>query len=1675
MPIDGLTKTQSDFIEKYLKAPKIGGRKKKARREEATREFRRFNVNREAVARRVEELGDPAVKLLLRGELARAETLIGTDASDLHFDDAMAQLAAVNTAVADHKRQAAVKEKHALMLARMAEVEDGTPLDNIDDITRLWTFADTTFESGIRSNDPARIGDAERALDQLPALINAGRTDITGEGRESKARLRAVGERLAKAEETAAVVFDAKHVPPALTTLFRTVHDRLSDGAGADVAALPAAATAAETAMDGADTAAEALYAARRTWNADHARFRLRYDLMDGHALASDATHVKPKFDAVRTAYKAAGDHALAHDYARATAALAPLFAQVDTALTFADDCQNFLAIHDRRKAMADDLPAADTRRYDQVKQAITDTRNLLAEAGTERDNGNMGAALRKLTDVAPAAARAAKLVRAEEEFVDLWQEITAIRDGLNNGPAELKALFDTEITHLTDELDASVADADGGNVDAASARLSGLYGFALSLTKRSPEEIAENEPPRRNEEAEAYLAEKASFLVRLGEANAITDPDGRIAVADYIAEMNEAKTRMDKWEAEGSFYAATALAKQLKGEHADRLDDAAEAKTYLAAKTDVDAKVATLEAGGAGTAAAAETLAMAKQMVTDAIAISQKDDWFQAARMMEAALDIVTAAEEIRKNDEIASNMVNSAVLANIGTDFDAAQAEFDRLHGQVANLDSGNLFQKRLADAATAAKQARNALPADPGRARAELEGAIAETRDVLVLIVQADTYDIQRQTIEDALKAIRKEDKDNLVKPEINAITGHLSAAKQAAKTLDFRTALDEMAQAQTEVKTAYGTTPYIGYYRDELKTLKKLRAKFSGASMAPGLTAEIARFDTLVSDVETAFRDRRMGEMMNLARQAAELGRAYVTLGSNYVYAVKARDAVKARIVPALQHPAAKDHMDKANAEIAEVDRAMSDRLYTMAVRMARRAQWPIDSAEEAIKAFDALTPIKSAAITALRDLEDRDDTANAMAHERILALRAEFDAALDKENMKNYGGAARLLTGFPERCDAVKPLLDAFDLYTAAREEAQKAITALTDKGADPIQPMVDRIEKKRDNALRLAGKQDFATARDLLTELLEDCRTAEQTLARQAEFDRVTAEIKAVDDGDTAGLTAAIASATDTLKQLRARPAALFLVPELEAVDDALDKARADADSDFDGALALVTGAVDDCGRLAGEMGRFDQFTDSVALAGRLATDLLDTHPQADFARDEIQALASRVDSRMTAVRADPARRSAARDDIEKAIATLRDLRHLLDAHQAWHVEMRTAETDLQLLEADPDRRQIGADVRACRQKLDDAAAKATGRDHAGAMKDIAGARDLMAKARLRLKACNNQAPDRKELEALLAAPGGDAMLDDVINGLDEETQRKVMTVAFEARFGCKLDVFASPKDFEKGRADTDLGKKAPNLQRFFKLMSDLPASATRDNDSMLTFSHVGTEATGSYYAPSAKEVAMREGEAAKSGTYGVGLEHELGVDPATLELQEGESIDFFSWNTLHEVGHAVDDKLGFMDRNGESLAGWKVYGTNVRPVAEAIAAELGFDSGYLAEYISQGKGSAPPVPDPAGCSPEEWERRRREACAWIDRVRVDKQPWAMDSTAKNAKTAAGKVFHESYANSWCSYDYAARAKGVSGYQFRAPGEWFSELYAAVHTRKLKPSHTHYNIIANAQ
>jgi hypothetical protein len=222
--------------------------------------------------------------------------------------------------------------------------------------------------------------------------------------------------------------------------------------------------------------------------------------------------------------------------------------------------------------------------------------------------------------------------------------------------------------------------------------------------------------------------------------------------------------------------------------------------------------------------------------------------------------------------------------------------------------------------------------------------------------------------------------------------------------------------------------------------------------------------------------------------------------------------------------------------------------------------------------------------------------------------------------------------------------------------------------------------------------------------------------------------------------------------------------------------------------------------------------------------------------------------------------------------------------------------------------------------------------------------------------------------------------------------------------------------------------------------------------------------------ARGSFYDPSNKKVVLscgRDEDTDPQPLANVSLSLP-NVEPDCEMVPDSEVAvpKYFDWTTLHEVGHAIDDKQHFMDRRaGDAAFGaWQTHGGDVAPVAKAVAQACKIAGAAGEAYISAylvGAKSPPPVA-PAGRA--DWADAVKAAETWCDAIRVGKELWESGSGAHD-RAVDGRVYHEAYGGVWVSYDLAARTKGITGYQFRAPGEWFSELYAAFHSKKLKPSH----------
>lgn len=169
--------------------------------------------------------------------------------------------------------------------------------------------------------------------------------------------------------------------------------------------------------------------------------------------------------------------------------------------------------------------------------------------------------------------------------------------------------------------------------------------------------------------------------------------------------------------------------------------------------------------------------------------------------------------------------------------------------------------------------------------------------------------------------------------------------------------------------------------------------------------------------------------------------------------------------------------------------------------------------------------------------------------------------------------------------------------------------------------------------------------------------------------------------------------------------------------------------------------------------------------------------------------------------------------------------------------------------------------------------------------------------------------------------------------------------------------------------------------------------------------------------------------------------------------DPVTGKEAEKNA---FSITTLHELGHSVDDRFGIMSGNSGKAGsgGWQKE--SLQSVARAYAGEFRSGKGNavkiddkelngLIEDALSGK-----VPKrPGKMSEADWKMLQGTLNDCSKRG-VKNNPW------ETPHDIGGRCYHEAYAGTWLSFAKASHDKKiwVSKYQWRAPGEFFAELYA---------------------
>ncbi|MDX2482027.1 MAG: hypothetical protein QNK42_00005 [Pseudodonghicola sp.] len=1695
---DGLTPEQIEFINTYIRVPKrIGKKKARKRRDEAAREFGKFNVRRDAVEERILLIEDPGLRGPLLADLVRAEDIIEANPKKLNFEGGLEKLSEVNTLVwirvqqqEAGKKVDAMRDRVDALLGALRSGPDAQALDNQDDIALVWGFAQDKYQSGVETDSVADLDSAVKALDRLSALLEAAevvnpfalRVEVLQEVRESaeegledrvqQARrdLSEVFNGMLQLRDRATRAFTAAAIPDDIEAVLDRVDRRLDAAGEAAARDLPAAATASRTAFEAATAAVDRRIDDKTAWRELERRFLRTWDMITGHAHRDEPTYVKPKFDTISAAYDSAQGKAEAGDFAGAQADLLPQAAHAVTLLDIADDYGRYLVIEATRQAMLDDLPVPGN--YDgapQIKTAIEAALHLMVDAKAARDTDDMAEAVRKLDAIPAAVGVCDRLLVALRNYNRNFKAVDAKLTAYD----ALDAAVTDKVADEIDLLRTILGDADqlanAGDLLGGSHKLQAARGHFVALDSK----IAR---------VTAFNTEYPLFTARRRAARSRKGPGGRIAIEDYYQRLKDDAARIKDYTtgADKDFGLAVAAAIALKDKHDAMMALADQAQDYLQKRKDLGDEIARLEGGAPGGEHAAEAIAIVRQSMTNAQAASQSGDWGGAVRLLEhGAIELARGTRAADIAEQI-DGLQDADKLENIARDFDAALAEVQNIARAVAALDPDKVFADKLTAAVQIAASGRallGAVPPDAAGARACIERGIAACKAVATQIGQRELVQQKQEFIERDRDILKDDNVDKSLDPELDEVKTRLRAAGRLEQRGDYAAALDELSEANRQIGIAVQVRDvYASYYKPARDRIKDgLRALRKGA-VAPGLGDEIARLERIKTEMDAALGAREISRVRALAGEGNGLIMPYLELAASYKLAVAAyKTHYTDTGAKDLRHPAIAEQIARLHEIIAGVDRLMEQHAYRAAYVQIKRTSYLVDRVVKAIAEYPAYEKAKTPAEAAIRSLLERDDAAMGPTHERIDALKQRYDAVLKDAGFDQFAGALRKLDGFVVACDALEDQVDHFERFGAAREGGLAALQRIAARDTASIAPLFARLEGKRDNAQAKATAFDFQMARALFEELLSDCATASNTMDGQAAFGVVMATIKEVGEDDSDGLKMSIKAADATFKQLRSRPSAMYVKTLLDEVQSALQAARDAAEEDFETARTKVGEAVDHCRGIASEMGQFDQLCDAADLARGLVGTLAQ-HPEYDAKRAAVEAESIRVEVAMTEARRDRARRAASTDTIEQAITALRALRTELDRHATYTAERNQIRFELaNRLEKHRDRHLIKSDIAAARTALDAAEIKAAADDYKGAASDLKTARAQIPAAELRLKLAANEVPDGEDIRAFLGDAESTKALDRIINTLEPDIQRKVVAVAFKERFGCDLTLSNARwvqgddgKFKKKSTKDDDYDRAAPNLRRFYDLMSALPGSDTLDNDSFLSFSHRGGVQDGSYFNFVSKVVAMHEGEAKTSAIYAISQEVELGPQEDRYMTKEDEPVSFFNWNTLHEVAHAVDDKIGFMTRHlgedNDTYGGWRHYRADVRPVAEAVSGKFDFDPAYVVEYMIKGENSTPPVPEPRDCDSEEWARRRRDCEIWVDRARTGNAPWKT-KVAADSCTIGNRAYHESQGGDWVSYLASARGKGVTGYQFRAPAEWFSELYAAYHSGKLKDSH----------
>ncbi|MGX0978305.1 hypothetical protein ACSSVY_004045 [Roseovarius sp. MBR-51] len=761
------------------------------------------------------------------------------------------------------------------------------------------------------------------------------------------------------------------------------------------------------------------------------------------------------------------------------------------------------------------------------------------------------------------------------------------------------------------------------------------------------------------------------------------------------------------------------------------------------------------------------------------------------------------------------------------------------------------------------------------------------------------------------------------------------------------------------------------------------------------------------------------------------------------------------------LPSITDPVVSEERSAILTKIALAKQKLEENSAWLAARLSSAIYHEITGAAKIIQQKNDYAAVKQTAMTEFKKLTT---ALNPGADAEYPLINADIELAAEEEARRDYYNATLIMKSMPDRIKTLLNLCSAYEEFEAALIPANTAIEQLRKHHlAEYVQADIRAIEAFRDACINQASELKYGAATSRLEMVPQRCTDAVTEAEKAAPF---AALLKDAPSGDLSKLLKDVQSSHKALVDHKRAAQIDEPIKTLEISIETAETAIKNGD-ESNARAALSRGA--DTATFAYRLAQnVDQIYSRADALGERVSGLEATHEQAGYIKDRLAAVTKLVED---------ARKAALADD-ETALALLIDgetkveiARKLADAEDVFRIRLAdTQKAATELAKTNyPDKAKTEPKINEYLTKAQEHSVKF---DQIRANGSLSAAEALLAVAKLAALADTNGDLSEADIRALIALPDGQRQLDAMVASLPDNASQKVMSTLLSVRFNMDVKLFTSKatrtEDGSGAKTGPALDAPVPNLKAYYEMLASVPETNTKLNPSLARFDRIEDE-SGSYYEPSNGAVVMAcfndfnlDGNALGDPDQLDAIDDECKPVPDT----EVPNPTYGKWTTLHEIGHAVDDRKGFMRSKGASaeFGGWREHGGDTSQISAEVADEFDFDAHFVERKMAGGNPDLPPPPD--GVTQGEWETRRDNFLDWLGAVRTTTDIWdsATNSNARHM-SKTGRMIHEAYPNHWVSYDLSARRKGITGYQFRAPGEWFSELYAAYHTKKLKPSH----------